>query len=150
MTDNATKAEWGWWAGRDDEWFTFGPEPTREAAIESAIQDGCGEYEYGGRTHHSFHIVEAKQEPLRLADWIGVSWMLEQAEERLMDSDRVCSEYDDGPWFEATKEQEADLATMLKAACDAWQAKHDLTFTCSTFSHARNHEYVDTREEAQK
>lgn len=138
-----TTSPWQWWAGSDEEWCTVGPEDTREAIIQAATNDRLGEFEHeGGGWNLSFHIVEARQDPLRFADWIEAERLLERAEEGMADSDRVSSEYDDGPWFECTPEQEKDLEERVKRACDEWQAAHRLVFSCATFSHTRNKENV--------
>lgn len=122
---------------------THGPCATRDEAIEDARLDACGEFQdEDGTWKVGVHVVEARQDPLRLADWIDVERMLECAEDQLAESDRVSYEHDDGPWFEATKEQEADIVKRIERACDEWQAAHGLVFTCRTFSASRNHESV--------
>ena len=143
MTDKIeTTSEWQWWAGEHG-WKTVGPEPTREAVIEAAVAEHCGEDEdENGNRFLAFEIIEARQDPLRLADWVRAEGMLEQAEEGVADSDRTSGEYDEGPWFGCTKEQEADLVERVKAACDEWQLAHGLRFTTMTFSHSRNHEDI--------
>lgn len=138
-----SESPWQWWAGSDEEWCTVGPESTREDIIQAATNDSLGEFEHeGGGWNLSFHIIEARQDPLRLADWIEADRLLERADEGVSDSDRVSSEYDDGPWFECTQEQEKDLVERVKRACDEWQAAHQLVFSCATFSHVRNKEHV--------
>ncbi len=138
-----TTSPWQWWAGKDEEVFTVGPEDTREAIIQAAIDDCLGEcQDDDGTWKLSFHIVEARQDPLRLADWIEADELLERAEDGVADSDRTSSENDDGPWFECSPEQEKDLQERIKRACDEWQAAHGLVFTCITFSHTRNSEHV--------
>ena len=140
--------QWGWWAGCNEEWLAVGPCSTRQHAIDEMVDYGSGEYLDKTQDPpvwmNAFYIVEAKQDPLRIADWIGVDWILERADEALADSGRVSCEYDDGPWFDATKEQELDLANRLKRACDEWQIAHALKFTSNTFSHSRNSEKVNT------
>lgn len=137
---------WQWWAGFNDEWMTIGPRPTRESAIDEAVQDGSGEFldesEDPPVWKNTIYVTEARQDPLRLADWIGLSWLLERAEEQLADSDRVACENDDGPWFEVTPEQDKDLQERIRRACDQWQADHALVFTTATFSHQRNSEHL--------
>jgi hypothetical protein len=135
--------KWQWWAGSHEEWMTVGPCDTKEQVIQEATQDGIGEWKDDNeKWFQSFHIVEARQDPLKLSEWIGLDYILERADESLADSDRVSCENDDGPWFECTKDQEADLISRIRAACDNWQADHALVFTCPTFSHSRNHEDV--------
>ena len=147
----AWTGEWQWWAGRDDEWCTVGPEPTRDAVIDAAVADGAGEVQDdNGNWMHKFHIMEARQDPLRLSDWIGLNWLLERANESLADSDRVSCENDDGPWFDATPEQEKELCDRIRRVCDAWQMEHGLKFHSTTFSHARNSEYVSMEADALK
>ncbi|KQQ72965.1 hypothetical protein ASF70_15995 [Rhizobium sp. Leaf321] len=139
----AMEAKWQWWAGSTKEWCTVGPEDTREAIIQAATNDSLGEFQHEeGGWNLGFYIVEARQDPLRLADWIESDELLERAEESMADSDRTSSENDDGPWFECTQEQGKDLEERVKRACDEWQAAHGLKFTCSTFSHTRNQEHV--------
>ena len=134
---------WAWWSGRSDEWFEHGPFSAREDAIDEAQCDASGEFlDEDGIWKVGIHIAEARQDPLRVADWIGADWILDRAEDLLCDSERVSSENDDGPWFEVTKEQESDLVDRLKRACDEWQDAHGLVFTCNTFSAMRNAEYV--------
>jgi len=143
VSDLLTQSQWQWWAGSSEEWCTVGPEDTREAIIQAATNDRLGEFqdEEGG-WNLSFSIVEARQDPLRLSDWIETDRLLERAEDSMADSDRTSSEYDDGPWFCCTPEQEKDLEKRVKRACDEWQAAHSLTFSCATFSHTRNQEHV--------
>ena len=140
--DQAAEEKWFWWAGRNDECFQVGPCPTREAAIAAAADERLGEFhdETDGFLKLRFEIVEAQSAPLRLADWIDADSILERADENLADSDRIGEE--DGPWFDASSEQEADLVASLKAAADAWQVRHGLRFTCKTFSNMRNEETV--------
>lgn len=139
----AMKAPWQWWAGSTEECFTVGPEDTREAIIQAATNDSLGEFQHEeGGWNLGFHIVEARSDPLRLADWIESDRLLERAEDSVADSDRISSENDEGPWFDCTPEQEKDLEERVKRACDEWEAAHGLTFACATFSHTRNQEHI--------
>lgn len=138
-----TKSEWKWWAGDDEQLMTIGPCDTRDDAIAEAQSQQIGEFEdENGEWKLSFYVVEARQDPLRLADWIGADDLLGRAEDGVYDSARISSECDDGPFFEVTPEQEADLAKRIREACDQWQAAHGLVFRCNTFSHQRNGEDV--------
>lgn len=141
--------KWQWFAGAScEEYMTIGPCETREQVIAEAIQDGFGEYldetVNPPKWMNRFHICEARNDPLRLADWIGTELLLERAEESISDSDRASCEYDDGPYFEVTPEQESDLTRRIAQACDEWQAAHGLVFTCNTFSAVRNDEDITT------
>ena len=138
-----TESRWQWWAGADEEWCTVGPEDSREAIIQAATNDSLGEFQdEEGRWKLGFHIVEARQDPLRMADWIEADDLLNRAEDGVADSDRVTSEYDDGPYFECTPAQNKDLRERIERACDEWQAAHGLVFPCRTFSHTRKNEHV--------
>jgi hypothetical protein len=136
------KTSWQWWAGENEEWCTVGPEDSHAAIIAAATSECLGEVQEGLEWKLAFHIVEARQDPLRLADWIGTDRLLERAEDSLGDSDQTSSEYDDGPWFECSPEQEKDLEARVRRACDEWQAEHGLVFNASTFSATRNSEDV--------
>ncbi len=137
-----TEGPWQWWAGRSEEWFDVGPEGTKAAIIKAATNDSLGENDDDGSWKLSFHIVEARQDPLRIADWLDLDALIERAEDNVADSDRVASENDDGPWFECSPEQEKDLRQRVARACDEWQAAHGLAFKTATFSHTRNSEHV--------
>lgn len=138
-----SESPWQWWAGEGEEWLTVGPEDTREAIISAATNDRLGEFQHdGGGWNLSFYIVEARKDPLRLADWIHDCDILDHAEDCLADSDRVASEFDEGPWFKCSAAQKKDLQERINRACDEWQAAHGLAFSCATFSHTRNEEHV--------
>lgn len=138
-----SESPWQWWAGEGEEWLTVGPEDTREAIISAATNDRLGEFQHdGGGWNLSFYIVEARKDPLRLADWIHDCDILDHAEDCLADSDRVASEFDEGPWFTCSAAQKKDLQERINRACDEWQAAHGLAFSCATFSHTRNEEHV--------
>ena len=140
------QASWQWWAGANDEWFTVGPCDTKEEAIHQAIGDEVGlrfdKSQDPPCWTQSFQVVEARQDPLKLSDWIDAERIIERANEALADSDRVSSEINDGPWFEAAVGQESDLIRRIKLACDEWQAAHGLVFHSNTFSHQRNSETI--------
>jgi hypothetical protein len=124
MTDN--DKGWKWYSGQSDEYFSDEHE-TREAAI--AALDGERGY-----------ICEARQDPLRLADF-------------LPDADGVLAQFDDNaddqkgedgdPIFGASDEQKADLLARLKIACDDWQDAHSLVFVPWVFSQVRNQEEIE-------
>lgn len=136
--------EYKWYASRDEEYCTVGPCDTREQAIAEAIDDCMGEYEADDGSYRlSFYIMEAKNEPLKLSDWIDVDRMLEDADEKVGDSDRVAYEYDEPPYFEFDGKLYKDLEARIKKACDDWQTEHNLVFRVTTFSHVRGTEHIN-------
>lgn len=152
MTDTPPpfqEGKWQWWAGEsEDSMMRIGPCATRDQVISEAVQGGLGEWlddsQDPPRRWNKFTILEAKQDPLRMADWIDADTLLDRADEAVLDSDRACREYDDGPFFDVTTEQEADLRCRLQRACDEWQIVHGLKFSANTFSASRNHEEICT------
>lgn len=134
---------WRWWGSTNEENFTYGPCKTRDEVIDEAIADRMGEFQdENGTWMIGVHICEARQDPLRVADWIGTEELLEHAEETLADSDRVAYEYDEGPWFECSTEQAKDFQARINAACDEWQKAHNLVFVPRTFSDTRSLKFI--------
>lgn len=136
---------WKWFAGGNDEYFSIGPCDTRDEAIAEATQDCSGEFqdEADGKWKVGIHLVEARQDPLRLSRFVDVERMLERAEEDVSESDMVNYDFgDDGPFFKATPVQENDLEARIKKACDEWQDAHSIAYKPHTFSASRNHDYV--------
>lgn len=136
-------SDWKWYAGTNEEHMIYGPCDTREEVIEEGRQDRVGEFQNDdGEWMVGLHVVEARSAPLRFADWIDFDGLIERADESVLDSDRASSEFDEGPFFDPTPVQSADLEARIKQACDDWQTAHGLVFTCQTFSHTRNHGYA--------
>lgn len=117
--------EWKWYSGSDGEQFSGGPFDTREQAI--ADLDG-----YGG------YVILARKVPLRLAGYFDVETFLENAEEAAYD---VCNENGD-PVFDVSKEQSEDLQARIRAAIEAWQYAHNLTFVPWAFTNSKNLERI--------
>lgn len=139
------QAPWGWYHSADEEQMSAGPFASREEAIADGKGYGYASFPSEGENPVdlvSFHIQEAANDPLRLADWIGADRLIERADEEVSESDRVSSDWDDGAFFECTAGQEEDLQERIRRACDEWQAAHGLIFTCHTFSRWRNGEVV--------
>lgn len=138
-----TPGGWQWWGGTNEEVCTYGPHATKEAVIAEAMSERTGEFQAeDGSWKIGVYVCEARKDPLRLADWIDdAEFILDHAEDSVGDSDRA-SEYDDPPFFDCTKDQQADLELRIKAACDDWQTAHGLVFKTWTFSASRSHEYV--------
>lgn len=122
--------EWKWYAGSNEETFGHGPFDTREQAIEEL--DG-----YGG------YVVMARKVPLRLSSYFDVDRLLENAEETAYDM----ANEDGDPLFDVTDEQEADLQARVRAAIDAWQYAHGLTFIPWSFSETKHEERIQAKED---
>lgn len=139
-----THDDFKWYAGADEEYYTAGPYDTRDEAIREALDSLIGEFQdESGDWKVGFYLVQATKPSLRLSDWIkDADELMEYADERLGESDRVGADGDDGPWFECTPEQEKDLEARIKKACDEWQSFHGLTFTCQTFAQMRGPEFL--------
>lgn len=129
---------WWWWASSDGEMYRIGPCASRDQALHEAVADGVGEQEDGS---FIIHLCEARQDPLRIGDWITHCDLIEAAEEAIYDSDRVSPEFDDVV-FDVTGPQGDDLMERIKTACDNWQHAHGLKFSSSTFSEQRSIEEV--------
>ncbi|WP_062114078.1 hypothetical protein [Aureimonas sp. AU40] len=125
---NPLDLKWKWWHGdrSNEEASAIGPYSTRESAIANAK----------GYGHQKPYVFEATT-TLILSDFIDAETLLNDIEERRL-NDGELAEDDDGPWFEATKEQAEDLKKRLKAAADEWQLAHDLHFRGYTFIDYRN------------
>lgn len=124
-----TDVKWKWWVGSDEERFCEECD-TREQAVDIALND----YDDGA------WIIEAvKADNVQLSAYFDTDVFLENAEE---------SAYDLGDpegsttLFEVTPDQGNDLEAMVRAAIDAWQAKHELIFVPWAFSAQRNLEYI--------
>lgn len=111
-----------------------GPFDTREEAIDEGKSEN---------PDTPFLVCEASNPPIRLSAWLNVEYMIENAEEDLLDSDRACSEYDNGDCFTMTKEQRADLVERVKQAVEKWQDDHALVFKVRTFEDQRNEEWIE-------
>lgn len=133
---------WQWWASADEEFYRVGPCDTKEQVIACAVDEELGYHEKEDTASCRFYVTEARQDLLRIADWIDAEGIVERAEDAIYDSDRACSEFDDGPIFDMTPDQEKDLIARIRKACDEWQDAHRLRFQVNTFSAMRNKEAV--------
>lgn len=125
-----TYQEWKWYAGSNEEEFQHGPFDTREQAI--AELDG-----YGG------YIVLARKVPVRLSGYFDADTFLENAEDSAYDM----ANEDGDPVFDISKDQQEDLQARIRAAIDAWQYAHNLTFMPWAFNGTKNLERVEGDEE---
>lgn len=121
MADNE---EGGWWASRDGDWYSVGPEASREAVIRAGIVDFDGD---------AFHIVEAYLVPIQFsaAELIDVQYF-ENDDLFHMDGGEPDRRGD-------SKAADAELQALL----DGWLAKHSKTFASPTvFAWSRNEELI--------
>lgn len=138
-TDHTAEG-WFWFASSDGEAFQIGPCATRDEALKSAAIDEIGVETPEG--YIVFHITQATNPPLKIADWLRLETLIEGAGENLAESDRVASDFDDGDAFAVTSEQDKDLQERIRKACDEWQEAHGLTFRVHTFAAMRNNETI--------
>jgi len=136
------KNEWTWWASSGGELYTTGPCDTREQVIQEMCDSGMGETFNDTKIAHSFEIAETLNNPLMLRDYIRANTLLEEADERVYDNDRVCHEYDEDV-FTVTPAQGQDLQDRIKKACDDWQEANALVFTVRTFESMRSMETIN-------
>ncbi|SOC11362.1 hypothetical protein SAMN05877809_105267 [Rhodobacter sp. JA431] len=135
------ETRWHWYAGTDAEAYPIGPCASREEALAAAVGHDSFEDPSGGTPVAAIYIVEARTHDLRIADFIATEQMLELVEEAPPNLFHL-HEDDEGPFFDATEAQQADLLARLRQACDDWQNAHGLTFTTHTFAETRNEELV--------
>lgn len=121
-----THQEWKWYAGRNEETFSEGPFDTREQAI--AELDG-----YAG------FVLLARKVPLRLSQFFHADTFLENAEDSAYDM----ANEDGDPLFDISSDQQADLEARVRAAIEAWQYAHGLTFEPWSFTGTKNLERIN-------
>lgn len=122
---------WQWWAGRDEEYFTVGPENTREAIIQAATNDFDGE---------PFCIVEAYKGPPSF-DAFDARDVIEQIDS--CNEDRVDPD-GDGTIFigDLDKDQLMDLEDRLHKAVLAWVEANKIKTEVWSFDNMRHREDV--------
>jgi hypothetical protein len=123
---------WMWWVGHDDERYHTECS-TKEEAVYIASEEQDGGY-----------IVEAmKPGNINISQFFDAHMFVENAE------DSACDDYGDPEGqvevFPTKPEQRADMEKMVRAAMDAWQEKHGISFTGFQFKASRNHEYVPAK-----
>ncbi|PTV94993.1 hypothetical protein C8J27_106263 [Rhodobacter aestuarii] len=131
--------QWHWYASTDGETYPIGPCTSREAVLTAAVGHDSFEAPSGDTPVATIYVIEARRRDLRIADFIATEQVLELIEEappNFLD----LHEDDEGPFFDATEVQRADLLARLRQTCDDWQAAHGLTFTTRTFAEVRHAE----------
>lgn len=138
-----TEENWAWWAGTEySDTFAVGPCATRQEAIDQACAEKVGYREKDGEAYCRMTITEAINPALQLSDWIDVEEMVDRADEQVADSDRVCYEFDEPPYFAIEPEAFKDLTDRVKRAVSDWQKIHRPNFKVCTFERMRNTETV--------
>jgi hypothetical protein len=132
LTANLT----GWWASRDGEFYTVGSEASREAAISAATEEELG---LGDGNCASFTVALCTAAQVRLSAMFRADRFLEECEDQ---ADDYQFEGEPSPFFEVTKEQEADLEARVRAALDEWQVAHQLRFVSTAFVRVEHREQV--------
>lgn len=108
MTTETEKSLGWYYAAWDDSEIWNGPHENRALAIQAAINDNP-EWD-------QVSVCECFTDALRLADWIALDTILEDAEERLMDGERINTDFEDGPFFVCSAEAEEDLKSRSRFA----------------------------------
>ncbi|WP_300379574.1 hypothetical protein [Henriciella sp.] len=138
--------EWGWYASADEENYTVGPEASREDVIEAAIGDevGLGDQNEDGSWNISFHILEARKEPVQMADYFHVGRWVEDLENGpFYDmSGEACGWNDDSIVSHIKSEQWTELQQVVRAAIAKWQSERDIQIRPWVFTESRNGEDI--------
>jgi hypothetical protein len=121
------QGKWAWWAGRNEEWFTVGPEDSRSDVVEIAQGEFDGE---------PFYIIEAQRGALTLNAERLLNEQYFEADD-LFDFEH--SEPDRCGGADQIAAADAELQALLDGWCDRW--RH--TFTTPTlFAASRNREHI--------
>lgn len=127
--------KWEWWASRDEENYTVGPEGSREDVVAAALCDFDGE---------PFHVVEACKGSMSSYLPSGqriIEWMQECADDN--------GAFGDDKYCELTGSAEAIAAAEAdaKAVLADWFARHAAIFpTPWAFRATRNAEWISPAE----
>lgn len=116
--------DYKWYAGSDDEVYTYGPFDTKQEALDEAYSDGL----------EKIYFCEALPGEFKLSELIDLEVLDDTANNRL---DRFGE--DDEPIISMSEE---DLAS-LRETLDRWQAERGLRFTCRTFKDVRQAGHIE-------
>lgn len=130
VRNGGRESEWKWYASRDEENCTVGPEASRDAIIAAATRDYDGE---------RFHIVEARKGTMER--WVpSGSDIIDQVFERSSDDGAFGDDYGEP---EGTPEQIKAAEEDLDALLTAWYARHKHIFPEPwQFAESRNCEWI--------
>lgn len=127
---------WGWYASADEENYHCGPEPTRDAIIQAATDDEIGLYDLSDP--QVFHIIEAWQATVDLADHFDAADWVESLNDNLSDFGGSDGE----PIVDLTAVAMSSLDRTVKEAIAKWQSDNNLRFRNWVFSGTRNGEMI--------
>lgn len=137
-----TELNWKWYAGDSEEHFDWGPYDSREAAIECAVDDGCGEFQDDDGVWKLFiHLIEAVNDPLKLSDHFHLESWYDDLDNGVL---YELGDHDNNESVPigSTPEQDAELEREIKATIDAWQERHKIVVQPWGFQNSRNSEYI--------
>lgn len=122
MPDKTIAKDGGWYAGRDQEWFTVGPMPTRECAIA----EGKALFDEG------FFIIEAEKQKLRFD-------AARLIEDQYLEAVEFFGEDGEPERFAGSEAADKELQSLL----DEWTRKHQNTFAqFNLFAWTANEEFI--------
>ena len=127
---------WGWYAGADEESYHCGPEATRHAIIQAATDDEIGLHDLN--EPQVFHIIEAWQSTVDLADHFDADAWVDEINDNLSDFGGEDGE----PIVDISSVATASLERVVREAIAKWQAESGLRFRVWTFSGTRNAEMI--------
>jgi hypothetical protein len=125
---NEKPEHWSWWVGHDDERYHTECD-SREEAVRIAKEEHDGGY-----------IVEAMKPNIALSGYFDADIFMETADENAWEEHGDPD--GDTTIFDVSPDLRNDLQDMVLATIDAWQKKHNLTFTGWQFSASRNEEWI--------
>lgn len=128
---------WGWWFSADEETYS-GPHKTRDDAVHAGFNEECGEdCKISGMG--CFHVMEARQGPIRLARYFDVDTVMERVME-CIDDDHGGEDGIDWDRY-VTDAQHAQLGRWLQRLISFWQWWNGVEVRTYLFTHSRNGEH---------
>jgi hypothetical protein len=136
MMMNDAKRNWGWYASADQENYSCGPETSRDAIIQAATDDEIGLCDL--LKPQVFHIVEAWQGDVMLADHFDADAWIEELNDNLSDVGHPDGE----PMIDLTAVALSSLDRAVREAVGKWQSDNNLRFRQWVFGGTRNEETI--------
>ena len=131
---------WGWYASADQENYHCGPESTRAAIIQAATADEIGLWidPATGNTTQSFHIIEAYQGPINLADYFDAADLVDATNDSLSEFGNENGD----PIVDLSSVAISSLERTVREAIAKWQVDNNLRLHTWTFMSTRNGEVI--------